>query len=212
MSDARKSAYPARAMPEAMPALPALVLSDALPKADAAALLTFAIASEAMFGDALTLSSHLELHAGRHRSARTLAQHEMHRDLMATIALRHGDALRARFGDRILTAPVEESELAASGDGDWFGPHRDDGAAPVAHRSFTVVVYLHRFPCRFAGGELTLHGFQDAARQRFGPVQTIAPRHNVATIFPSNTLHEILPVSLSTPCFADRRFALTSWI
>ncbi len=212
MSDLRRSAYPVRPIAEAMPAQPALVLPDALPEADAAALLAFAIASEAMFGDALTLSSHLQLHAGRHRSAKTLAQHEVHRDLMARIALRHGDALRARFGDRIVTAAVEESELAASGDGDWFGPHRDNGAAPVAYRTFTIVVYLHRFPCRFAGGELTLHGFQDAARQRFGPVQTIAPHHNVAAIFPSNTLHEILPVALPTSCFADRRFALTSWI
>ncbi|MGY4398568.1 SM-20-related protein [Sphingomonas sp. UYAg733] len=213
MSDAaRRSAYPMRAAVEAAPIAPALVLPGALREADAAALLDFAIASEALFGDALTLSPHLELHSGRHRSALTLTQHHVHRDLMAMIALKHGDALCARFGDAIMATPVEESELAASGDGDWFGPHRDNGAAPVAHRSFTIVVYLHRRPCRFSGGELALHGFQDAARQRFGPVQMIVPRHNVAAIFPSNTLHEILPVSLPTPCFADRRFALTNWI
>ena len=199
-------------MDEAISALPALVLSDALPEADAKALLAFAVASEANYSDALTLSSHLELHAGRHRSARILTQNGVHHNLIAAIALKHGSALRVRFGDQILTTPIREAEFAASGDGDWFGPHRDDGALPVAHRSFTIVVYLHRIPRRFAGGELILYGACNTARQSFGPVQLVAPRHNVAAIFPSNTLQEILPVALSTSDFADRRFALTCWM
>jgi len=212
VSNHRSSVYPARRAVEAMPAQPALVLHDAIPEDDAAALLASAIASEALYSDAQTLSSHLKLHTGRHRSARILTQNGAHRDLIALLALQHGSALRSHFGDRIVTTPVEDSEFAASGAGDWFGPHRDDGAAPVANRSLTIVLYLHRFPCRFSGGELALHGFLDAARQRFGPVQIIVPRHNVAAIFPSDTLHEILPVTLPTACFADRRFALTCWI
>lgn len=103
-----------------------------------------------------------------------------------------------------------EFRLAAHGDGDFFSAHHDvlTGANrehSTSDRAITAVYYFHRLPRPFEGGDLHLHPFGA------GPAQVVEPRNNRLVAFPSFLLHEVVPVTVPEPEFANSRFSITFW-
>jgi Rps23 Pro-64 3,4-dihydroxylase Tpa1-like proline 4-hydroxylase len=120
--------------------------------------------------------------------------------------------------DRLELVPFDvreiELQITASNDGEWFKPHRDSGHGPVATRELTFVYYCHREPRGFSGGELRVFrmfedGDDPAAR---GRAQTITPQQNSVVFFPSNVLHEVMPVSCPSRRFSDSRLTYNGWL
>jgi SM-20-related protein len=120
--------------------------------------------------------------------------------------------------DRLELVPFDvreiELQITASNDGEWFKAHRDSGHGTVATRELTFVYYCHREPRGFSGGELRVFGMLEdgddpAARDR---AQTIMPQQNSVAFFPSNVLHEVMPVSCPSRRFADSRLTYNGWL
>jgi Rps23 Pro-64 3,4-dihydroxylase Tpa1-like proline 4-hydroxylase len=91
-----------------------------------------------------------------------------------------------------------ESQITASNHGDYFRLHQDGG--PDDTREITFVYFLHGEPRPFSGGELKI---RDSA---------MAPHGDTLILFPSCSVHEVLPVEVPSRKFADSRFTVNGWI
>jgi SM-20-related protein len=107
-----------------------------------------------------------------------------------------------------------EIQLTATNNGQFFKMHRDDDSDSVRSRMITFIYYFFREPKGFDGGALRvydsrvdLHGNMSA-----GDFQTIHPSQNQMIFFPSNSLHEVLPVQCTSGDFADSRFTVNGWV
>jgi Rps23 Pro-64 3,4-dihydroxylase Tpa1-like proline 4-hydroxylase len=98
-----------------------------------------------------------------------------------------------------------ESQITASGDGDYFRLHDDNTRGCPPSREVSYVYFFHREPKPFQGGELVLHGAEGAA-------MSVVPAQNEVVFFPSACLHEVLPVRCPTGSFADSRFTVNGWV
>jgi Rps23 Pro-64 3,4-dihydroxylase Tpa1-like proline 4-hydroxylase len=92
-----------------------------------------------------------------------------------------------------------EHQVAASNDGDYFRAHIDGG--PDDTREITFVYFLHSEPRGFSGGELVIR-----------PSTAVQPEGDTLVLFPSCSVHEVLPVSVPSGAFADSRFTVNGWI
>lgn len=133
----------------------------------------------------------------------------------------HGPAFEAAIADRFTdlcaatgVPPFDlarlELQLCAFRDGDHFEPHIDTdrkqaSKALESDRVLTAVYYLSG-ETAFSGGELVLHPFS-----LDGPPELIAPRRNRLVVFPSFTLHEVLPVA-GPRRFRDARLSVNCWM
>ena len=98
-----------------------------------------------------------------------------------------------------------DAGLAASNDGDFFGPHRDVDAANST-REISYVYYFHREPKAFSGGELRI--YEEGSWNH----DVIVPGQNFVVFFPAAAIHEVSVVHCPSRDFADSRFALNGWI
>jgi hypothetical protein len=107
-----------------------------------------------------------------------------------------------------------EAQITASGDGDFFRFHSDNGSERVANRYLTFVYFFQREPRPFVGGELRIHDASLDGDQYVsdGACQTIVPQQNQIVFFPCELLHEVTPVECSSGLFADSRFTLNGWL
>lgn len=104
-------------------------------------------------------------------------------------------------------APSIACAALAYNDGSFFIAHRDNVQTNYASRlSFNL--YLHRRPKAFDGGELLVY----SRTRRPRVAHRTSPGHNRIVFFPSDTLHEVLPVRCPSQDFSDCRFAITGWI
>jgi SM-20-related protein len=106
-----------------------------------------------------------------------------------------------------------ETQLTAHNDNNYYKIHNDNGSPETATRRLTYVYYFYQTPQPFTGGELTLYDSADAftiddrtARQ------VIQPLNNSLVIFPSQFMHEVLPVRCPSQKFRDSRFTINGWI
>ena len=106
-----------------------------------------------------------------------------------------------------------EAQLTASGDGDFFRWHTDDGHAEVASRQITFVYFLHREPKAFRGGDLRIYESElhNGSYRPTSNSRTIVPQQNQAVFFASSLAHEITPVECPSGAFADSRFTVNGW-
>ncbi|HEV2578994.1 MAG TPA: 2OG-Fe(II) oxygenase [Acidobacteriaceae bacterium] len=133
------------------------------------------------------------------------------------------------FADRIMTYlphvlarlhmpifPVSrfEIQLTATNDGQFFRQHKDDDSDNVRTRVLTFVYYFYQEPKSFHGGELQLYDgeLDQAANVTAGAYQLIHPSQNQIVFFPSDCLHEVLPVECPSRDFADSRFTVNGWL
>jgi Rps23 Pro-64 3,4-dihydroxylase Tpa1-like proline 4-hydroxylase len=91
-----------------------------------------------------------------------------------------------------------ESQITASNHGDYFRLHQDGG--PDDTREITFVYFLHGEPRPFSGGELKIR------------TNTMAPQGDTLILFPSCSVHEVLPVEVPSRQFAHSRFTVNGWI
>lgn len=189
--------------------MPYVTLDDWLPPEQADALLSYAIANQPAYVPGSVL------HYGRHevnaelRSVATLRNLGPFSDELHARALALQPVLQQTFGTPPFTPGGVEIELAAHGDGAHFLRHVDTFVTinqDAAPRVFTLVLYLHRRPAPFSGGQLRMHALGSAA------VIDIPPLHNRLLAFPSFAPHSVLRVSCPGDAFADQRFAINMWI
>ena len=107
-----------------------------------------------------------------------------------------------------------EIQLTATNDGQFFRQHKDDDSETVRTRALTFVYYFYREPKAFHGGALQLYDAQldQQGNITAGPSQTVHPMQNQVVFFPSDGLHEVLPVEVPSREFADSRFTLNGWV
>ena len=107
-----------------------------------------------------------------------------------------------------------EVQLTATGDGQFFKKHKDDDSESVNTRAITFIYYFYREPKPFSGGALRLYDTQLASDGTAGPgpYQTIHPVQNQIVFFPSDCLHEVLPVQVKSRDFDDSRFTVNGWV
>jgi SM-20-related protein len=111
------------------------------------------------------------------------------------------EALQSRIEthfDRALEG-FEEPQFLRYGPGDYFVAHQD-GNTPLIYddsrfRKVSVVIFLSD-PGTFGGGSLVLHA---------QPSVTLAPAPGTLVAFPSETTHEVLPIT------HGERLSVVSW-
>lgn len=100
-----------------------------------------------------------------------------------------------------------EVKYLAYSDGGHFGCHYDNQG--INHtRTLTFLLYLGQDAPHYRGGEVLLYDRGDEA----GRYTRIAPEHNSLLIFPSDAMHEVLPVVLPDGDLSEGRFAVVSWL
>jgi len=107
-----------------------------------------------------------------------------------------------------------ESQLTASNDGDFYGPHLDTGHNEHEGRAIACVYYFFDEPKGFHGGNLRLYDAteQDGSLSRASSFNEIEPVNNRLVAFTSRTYHELRPTTCPSKEFSDSRFAVTSWL
>ncbi len=117
------------------------------------------------------------------------------RALAAWLEQQRPTLLRALLGDAATVGRLE-LQVTLSGAGDFYKPHRDAGDRATGLRLLTVVLYLHRKPRGFAGGDLRLYDSDLAAGHWLaGGFTLIPPDDATLLVFPAAATHEITPIS-----------------
>jgi hypothetical protein len=112
------------------------------------------------------------------------------------------------------TFELTDVAVTAHRDGDFLGPHHDNGwPGPSNGRLLSFVYWFHRLPQAFEGGQLSLSGWtrSDAGLLPDGPRIDLEPVHDTLVVFPSRTRHEVRPVRADPDNFASARFALVGF-
>ncbi len=106
-----------------------------------------------------------------------------------------------------------ERQLTVHFDGDFFGPHNDNGGAEVASRSLTYVYYFNVEPRGFEGGDLWIYDWfdQDGMAMQGTNHQVVEPRHNSIVFFPSWVHHEVRPVKTLAEGLDGCRMTFNGW-
>ncbi|MFT6286996.1 MAG: Rps23 Pro-64 3,4-dihydroxylase Tpa1-like proline 4-hydroxylase [Alcanivorax sp.] len=107
-----------------------------------------------------------------------------------------------------------ESQMTASNDGHYYRAHLDADKSMQIERALTCVYYFSKQPAQFSGGALRIYDSLCSNGQRLqaDTYQQIEPVSNRMVVFPSDSYHELLPVSCPSRKFEDSRFAVTNWI
>jgi SM-20-related protein len=106
-----------------------------------------------------------------------------------------------------------ETQVTVHNDNNYYKIHNDNGSPETANRKLTYVYYFYQEPKAFQGGELTIYDTTNAFTITAAtPRQLIQPRNNSIVFFPSQFMHEVLPVQCRSQKFADSRFTVNGWI
>ncbi|NEP60519.1 MAG: proline hydroxylase [Symploca sp. SIO2G7] len=103
-----------------------------------------------------------------------------------------------------------DSSLTAHNDGHFYKLHKDNNSIRLATREITFVYYFCKEPKPFTGGELRI--YYNQIKKNLFAFKLIEPRNNSIVFFPSQYLHEILPIDCPSQNFADSRFTINGWI
>lgn len=116
--------------------------------------------------------------------------------------------LPGRFGLSDVRGGQVEMQVTSHLDGGFFSLHRDTGPA-TPDRTLTFVYYLARLPVRYGGGDLLLH--DEEGGNPSGNFTRIAPINNSLVLFPSDRLHEVLPITCDSTAPLDGRVTINGW-
>ncbi|MEJ8856787.1 2OG-Fe(II) oxygenase [Variovorax robiniae] len=187
-----------------------MVLDDFVGDATAQRLLEYAIANEAVFLPskvALGYEGHVD---ETHRVSKVNPDIESVMPLIEPMIRKAVADAIPRLGLVNVDSYFLEPEIAWSGDGAFFKMHADTLRDRANPRVLTMVLYFHKEPKAFEGGQLRLYGL--GAQPGSSDYQEIEPRWDRAVIFPSWFPHEVLPVRCRSTSFEDGRFALNCWV
>jgi len=107
-----------------------------------------------------------------------------------------------------------EVQITASNDGEYFRLHNDNTHQALVTRELTYVLFFHREPKAFSGGELRLYDSRvEGGRYVAGEGYTsITPQQNMVVFFPSYFMHEVTTIYCASRAFADSRFTINGWL
>jgi SM-20-related protein len=131
------------------------------------------------------------------RKAAQIAVGEAARAVVVGLLDRSQARIEAHFGRSL--HGFDEPQFLRYGPGDYFVAHQDGNTALVhdesRFRKVSVVIFLSA-PGTFGGGSLVLHA---------EPPVTLAPEPGTLVAFPSETTHEVLPITYG------ERLSVVSW-
>ena len=148
-----------------------------------------------------------------HRRSRVLMDLGKHNGVIVDRIQSSWPRILSRLSHDPFVASRVEAQITASGDGDFFRCHTDNGAGEIALREITFVYFFHREPKTFQGGELRIYDsrFENGAYVPSEDYRTIVPQQNQMVLFASSLSHEITPVECASKAFADSRFTVNGW-
>ena len=118
-----------------------------------------------------------------------------------------------QLGLSLFTASGVETQIAAHGEGAFYGRHIDlftGQDRKNADRLISLVYYFYKEPKAFTGGVLRLYpGIASAPDE---PTIDILPAQDMAVAFSSWMPHEVMQVSCPSGDFDDFRFAINCWV
>jgi Rps23 Pro-64 3,4-dihydroxylase Tpa1-like proline 4-hydroxylase len=149
-----------------------------------------------------------------HRRSRVLMEIEPYQSLIVERIKGVLPQVLEKLGMEEFDIAGVEAQITASGDGDFFRFHSDNGSDRVESRYLTFVYFFHREPRQFEGGELRIHDARLDGEDYVSEntYQVIAPQQNQIVFFPCEMMHEITPVKSDSGLFADSRFTLNGWL
>ena len=117
----------------------------------------------------------------------------------------------SHLGIRPFTIDHIDAQITATGNGEFFKAHTDNGHTPHKKRRISYVFYYYREPKPFTGGELRIYEptTGDATKKKY---KTITPTQNTVVFFDSGALHEVMPVRAVSDDVQASRFTLNGWI
>jgi len=188
---------------------PVRIIRNYLPKPMAQRLLAHALGNR----DAFKASSVTTNDEDYRRSRVLFLDGELREQLEARVRQTLFDAA-ASLNVQVPPGCTFDSQLTASGHGDFFKSHRDRGndGEEACNRLLTYVYYLNREPRPFSGGELRMYDFVDGSWNPADSYRTLTPEHNMLIVFPSWANHEVLPVIVPSGAFDDSRFTINGWL
>ena len=134
-------------------------------------------------------------------------------DLMANRLARFLPQIVYRLTVPLFNIREVELQLTSSGNRGFFRAHTDSDGPTVSGRAVTFVLFCHREPRAFSGGELRIYGRDPETGSHLTDVATvIRPSQNRMVLFPSDRLHEITPVSCRSSNLLDTRLTLNGWL
>ncbi len=103
----------------------------------------------------------------------------------------------------LLKTRQESTKLSAYGDGDYYTQHVDSQLNDITLTLMTIVYMSCKEPKQFEGGDFVI---------RFRNEKAVIPfKNNTLIIFASQTIHEVLPIKMTSNKFEDMRFTLQYW-
>jgi hypothetical protein len=113
---------------------------------------------------------------------------------------RMGQALAGHFSRRAIIDPrLTEAQLTAHSNGHYFKRHCDTGHESTNARVISYVYYFFQEPRPFQGGQLEVDG------------AVYDPEPNSVVFFPSDLMHEVLPITCSGR-WEHSRFTINGWL
>jgi SM-20-related protein len=201
--------------PESLPAR-CVVLDEFLAPHELAELTQFTLEHEADFQASEVLSPTAENGVVNydHRRSRVLSELSHQQDVMLERIKVALPRVLEKLDMKEFTIRDVEAQITASGDGDFFHFHSDNGSDHVSSRHLTFVYFFHREPRQFDGGELRIHdaSLEEGVYVSRGTYQTVIPQQNQIVFFPCELMHEVTAVKCASGLFADSRFTLNGWL
>ena len=191
-----------------------VVLDEFLAPKELEELVSYALQHEAEFQNSEVISPNGSrgLIDYEHRRSRVLMDLGKHREVILKRIQCVLPGVLDRLGIDEFPVARTEAQITASNDGDFFGPHSDNGNGhgAIASRQITFVYFFYHEPCQFEGGELRLYDLR--GNSQTGGYQSIVPQQNQIVFFSCSALHEITRVKCPSQVFADSRFTVNGWL
>lgn len=186
-----------------------VILEELLVRQELDALMRYALEREPDFRASGVVAGDDPAYRDHRRSSVLLDTGPFHRLMGERIAFYLPHVLRA-LGVSPFTLSHVESQITASGDGDYFKRHDDNtrGCAPT--RELSYVAFFHREPKPFEGGELLL--YELPGERSDCSAASVIPTQASIVFFASGRPHEVLPVRCASRAFSDSRFTINGWI
>jgi hypothetical protein len=122
----------------------------------------------------------------------------------------HDRAIETYLRTGPVSASSAEMDVVSYPQGGKYHPHRDQFGS--VKRILTAVIYLHKEPKRFQGGDLLLHDEPEDESKNAGWFTRYIPAANSAILFPSTCLHEVTQCFNDTDDLMEGRMAINVWM
>lgn len=191
-----------------------LVVDNFLPRRELDELAQYALAHNREFQISEVVptvgASSIDYDFRRSRVLMELGKHEAR--IVKRMKARMPQVLKT-LAHKVFPITKVDAQITASNDGDFFKMHSDSGGRELASREITFVYFFHREPKAFRGGDLRIYDSQleNGEYVSRGRYQAIDPKRNRIVFFPSELMHEVVPVACASKAFADSRFTLNGW-